>query len=145
MIYSLRAFLVTFLVLLQFIAPLVHAHTSEKILSQGVHIPGLEMYARTQSSIPSSNALQCKAVLFCSDIDGQIVGINTGFSRDVAMLILYKKVIADFDYSYLSAQAPPVFKGFVFLIFSTLSILAYPLATQWVRVAHAPRAPPLAA
>ena len=44
MFSTLRKFIVIFLTMLQFIAPLVHAHASEHSSKQGLHVPGLEQY-----------------------------------------------------------------------------------------------------
>jgi hypothetical protein len=148
MIFSLRPFLVTFLVLLQFIAPLVHAHTSEKILSQGLHIPGLEVYAHSEpqdalNSIQSATTLLCKVSLFCSNIEGQIVGIDAGFSRDIAipMQRLYKKIV-DLDHDYYLPQQPVIFKTVISAFNITLLIQAIPLVCQLANSSHPPRAPP---
>ena len=71
---TLRKFLVVFLTLLQFIAPLVHAHASESGSGQGLHVPGLEHYgagdARTQ------------ALQYHVSMDGIIVGIDTGLKQN---------------------------------------------------------------
>jgi hypothetical protein len=42
MLSVLNKSLVVMLAMLQFFAPLVHAHTGDKSFSQGLHIPGLE-------------------------------------------------------------------------------------------------------
>ncbi|MSP27911.1 MAG: hypothetical protein EXR80_05620 [Methylococcales bacterium] len=82
MIFSLRPFVVIVLVLLQCIAPLVHAHTSEHFSAHGVHIPGLEGYGHLDSvaldTIPSATAVPCSVSSVCGDSEGQVVGIDTG-------------------------------------------------------------------
>ncbi len=142
MIFSLRPFLIIFLVLLQFIAPLVHAHTSEKISSQGVHIPGLEVYANSANSTQSTDALLCGITSFCGNIDGQVVGVDTGFNREmaIAMQRLYK-MIADLDHDYYLSPAPAVFKIVISSFFTTLTTQAVPLLGQLTYFAHSPRAP----
>lgn len=144
MTFSLRPFLVTFLVLLQCIAPLVHAHTSEKVLSQGLHIPGLEVYSRSVSfnSTVSVTATLCHVSAFCSDIDGQIVGVDTGFSREVAMQRLYK-ILADLHPSYYLPAHTIVFKPVNFTFVPISPRLSVPLVCQLAYSAHSPRAPPL--
>ncbi|MDD1605282.1 MAG: hypothetical protein LUP96_01080 [Methylococcaceae bacterium] len=149
MTLSLRPFLVTFLVLLQFIAPLVHAHTSEQISSQGVHIPGLEAYGR---SIPpealeatqSATTVLCKMSVFCSHIEGQVVGVDAGFSRDLAMPMqrLYK-IIADLHSDTYLASPPAVFKTRISVFATTLPIFTVPLVSQLANSAHPARAPPV--
>jgi hypothetical protein len=148
MIFSLRPFLVTFLVLLQFIAPLVHAHTGEKFSSQGLHIPGLEVYGHSESSdvldsTQSATALLCKVSSFCSDIEGQVVGVDAGFSRDMAipMQRLYK-IIADFHHGYYLVSSPAIFKPRLSVFSSTLHSPIIPLASQLANSAHPARAPP---
>jgi hypothetical protein len=149
MIFSLRPFLVTFLVLLQFIAPLVHAHTGEQISSQGLHIPGLEVYGRSVSpdaleATQSATTLPCKMSSFCSDIEGQIVGVDAGFSRDLAMPMqrLYK-IIADLHHDAYLASPPVVFKSRISVFATTLPILTVPLVSQLTNPAHPARAPPV--
>ena len=147
MIFSLRLFIIACLVVLQFIAPLVHAHTSEKILSQGLHIPGLEVYDRLTpqeavDSMQAVNVSSCKAVLFCGDIDGQVVGVDAGFSRNFAtpMQKLYK-IIADLPSHYLPAHAV-VFATEFSAFFVTLPNHVTPLFGRLAYFSNSPRAPP---
>jgi hypothetical protein len=143
---SLRLFFVTFLVLLQFIAPLVHAHTSEKVLSQGFHIPGLEVYARSVDATLSTHALLCKTNALCGDIDGHVVGVDTGVHREMAIAMQrLSKIIADLDHGFCLSQAPAVFQTAFSAFFSTLTIQAVFLPAKLSDVAHSPRAPPLQA
>jgi hypothetical protein len=149
MIFSLRPFLVFVLVLLQCIAPLVHAHTSEKFLSQGLHIPGLEVYGYSASvdavdAPQSASVLSCKMSTFCSDMDGQVVGVNTGFSRDLALPIQHlHKVIADLHHDGGLAILPPVVFHPPLARFATaLHISSVPLVSQLAHFAHPARAPP---
>ncbi len=148
MTFSFRPFLVIFLVLLQFIAPLVHAHTSEKILSNGLHIPGLEVYGRsalpdTFNSTQSTKALPCKVSLFCSNIEGQIVGVDAGFSRNlVAPIQRLYKILVDVDHGYYLPQSPAVFKTVISAFATTLLTQSVPLVGQLAYSAHPPRAPP---
>ncbi len=53
-----RKSLVMLLAMLQFFAPLVHAHSGNSSFSHGLHIPGLESYAYVQDAIdaPDVNA-----------------------------------------------------------------------------------------
>ncbi len=63
------------LVLLQLIAPLVHAHSEAKYAPAGIHLPGLE-YVQTdhQTSTIKANALLCVS-------EGVIVGIGSGLKQ----------------------------------------------------------------
>jgi hypothetical protein len=144
MIYSLRPFLVSFLVLLQFIAPLVHAHTGEKVLSQGLHVPGLEVYAHATNETVSNDVFPCKTGGFCSNIDGQVVGVDTGVHREMAIATqrLYKKITTDVDHGYCLPQISTTFKTAFSVFFTTLNILAVPLPIQPGYDVHSPRAPP---
>lgn len=144
MISSFRPFLVTFLVLLQFIAPLVHAHTREKIVSQGLHIPGLEAYGRSasqESFDATATALPCKVSSFCGNVEGQIVGVNAGISRNATLQRLYK-IIADLDHDTYLPPPIAVFQIGVVAFTTTLSKPTAPLICQLVYFAHSPRAPP---
>jgi hypothetical protein len=40
----IRKYLILVLAILQLFVPLVHAHTGEKNLNHGLHVPGLELY-----------------------------------------------------------------------------------------------------
>jgi hypothetical protein len=74
MFSTLRKFLIIFLTMLQFIAPLVHAHASEPGSKQGLHIPGLEYYGTEHNTfIDQMKTLQCNAC-----VDGMIAGVNPG-------------------------------------------------------------------
>lgn len=139
MIFSLRHLLVFFLVLLQFIAPLVHAHTSEKILSRGLHIPGLESYGQAEPDDKLSS-LPCQALVLCGDIDGQIVGVNTGLNRHKNSALC--KIFADSDNYYLPTSTYHL-KTVVFLPITTPRTNFVSQASHIIQSAHCPRAPPL--
>ena len=63
------------LVLLQLIAPLVHAHSEAKYAPAGIHLPGLEyVQADHQTSTIKANALLCVS-------EGVIVGIGSGLKQ----------------------------------------------------------------
>jgi hypothetical protein len=150
MIFSFRPCLVIFLVLLQCIAPLVHAHTGENFLAQGLHIPGLEIYTQSVSvdalkSIPSATVLPCKVSLVCRDTDeGQVVGVDAGLHRDLAipMQRLYK-IIADLDHdTYLASSSPAVFKTGFSTFAIALHISTPSLIAQLANATHPARAPP---
>ena len=44
MLSVVRKYLILVLAILQLFVPLVHAHTGEKNLNHGLHVPGLELY-----------------------------------------------------------------------------------------------------
>ena len=74
MFSTLRKFLVIFLTLLQFIAPLVHAHASEQCSQQGLHVPGLEHYGAEHNTLID----QMKMLQYNVSVDGMIAGVNIG-------------------------------------------------------------------
>jgi hypothetical protein len=75
-----RKFIIIFLTLLQFIAPLVHAHTNEQGSKQGLHVPGLEPLGNEYKTVMAQlKTLQCKV-----SIDGMFVGVDLGLKHDQA-------------------------------------------------------------
>lgn len=75
---SLRLFFIACLILLQCLAPLIHAHAGKSFSSHGLHLPYLEQYSQATSS---SKALPYQMTTFSHAVDGQIVGVHTGFNR----------------------------------------------------------------
>ena len=75
-------------------------------------------------------------------IDGQVVGVDAGFSRNFAMPT-YKlhKIIADLPSYYLPAPAV-VFKTGLSAFFVTLPNHVTPLFGRLAYFPHSPRAPP---
>ena len=78
MFSTLRKFLVIFLTMLQFIAPLVHAHASEHSSKQGLHVPGLEHYGAEHNTLIA----QTKTLQHNVCIDGMIVGVDLGLKQN---------------------------------------------------------------
>jgi hypothetical protein len=146
MIFSFRPFIVTFLVLLQFVAPLVHAHTSEKFSSTGLHVPGLESYAHsTDNTVSTSDDLLCKVGAFCGNFDGQIVGVDTGVNREIALPTQrLSKIIADLDYDHYLPAYSIVSKPVITTPTIGLVIPAIQLPDQLSTFSNSPRAPPQA-
>ena len=77
MFSTLRKFIVIFLTLLQFIAPLVHAHASEYPSKPGLHVPGLEEYGAENKTLMAR--MQTMHYNVCAD--GIIVGVDTGLKQ----------------------------------------------------------------
>jgi hypothetical protein len=143
MIFSLRLSLISLLMMLQFIAPLVHAHTSEKFSSKGIHIPGLEQYVHSANLALSNENLLCEISAFCSNVEGMVVGVDTGFSRD-AVLPIQRQVNQSAD-SGNNPYLPPYsigLKPLVFLQLATLPIQSLSLSNQTNDFSNCPRAPP---
>ncbi|MEI6068018.1 MAG: hypothetical protein WCP96_11790 [Methylococcaceae bacterium] len=77
MFSTLRKFLVVFLTLLQFIAPLVHAHAREYSLKPGLHVPGLEHISAEHNTPLAQN----KTLPHHVSVDGMIVAVDTGVKQ----------------------------------------------------------------
>jgi hypothetical protein len=74
MLLSNRSFLPLLLVILQFFAPLLHAHTGQPSPHFGLHIPGLEAYgAPAGGAIASQPESRDAAIADC------IVAVDDGF------------------------------------------------------------------
>ena len=78
MFSTLRNFLVIFLTMLQFIAPLAHAHASEHRSQPGLHVPGLESYGVEHNML----IVQMKTRQYNVHADGMIVGVDTGLKQN---------------------------------------------------------------
>ena len=77
MFSTLRKFIVIFLTMLQFIAPLVHAHASEHGSKQGLHVPGLEHYGAENKMLIA----QMKTLQYNVSVDGMIVAVDIGLKQ----------------------------------------------------------------
>lgn len=132
MFSTLRKFIVLFLTMLQFIAPLVHAHASDHSLKQGLHVPGLEHYgADNKALVAQMKTLQHKVC-----VNGMIVGVDLGLKQNranprndsdsnfclLAQAALINLAVTRGDNNYY-----PSLKQFVYPSFIT---------------SHSPRAPP---
>lgn len=84
MILLIRKYLILILALLQLFAPLVHAHTGHKSFTQGLHIPGLELYRTSQDT----QVLQ--AVNSDTNTEGLLILVDAGIKspQDVMTVIV---------------------------------------------------------
>lgn len=75
MLIVLRKSLVAFLMLLQLLAPLVHAHVGQSSSNFGIHLPELETFNRTSQQVffQASDAL--------TSMNALAVGIHTGMQH----------------------------------------------------------------
>ncbi|MDD2660966.1 MAG: hypothetical protein PHY54_15025 [Methylococcales bacterium] len=80
MFSSVRKFLVIFLTILQFIAPLVHAHASGFSSKLGLHVPGLEHFGVEHDPLSD----QMKTLQYNVSVDGLIVGVDAGLKQNKA-------------------------------------------------------------
>lgn len=81
MLPVLRKYLILVLAMLQFFAPLVHAHTGDKNFNQGLHMPGLESYLALQGAPVLQN------VNVEWDAEGLLVMVDTGIksTQDISV------------------------------------------------------------
>jgi hypothetical protein len=126
-----RKYLVIFLTMLQFIAPLVHAHASDQRSKQGLHVPGLEYYGAENNTPAQLEALQCNA-----SMDGMIVGVDIGLKQNQT------NHEADSDSSYYLHQQIVAFTASVFRFDTNFSPQPQQLVYQLFIPSHSPRAPP---
>jgi hypothetical protein len=132
MFSTLRKFLVIFLTMLQFIAPLVHAHASEQSSKQGLHVPGLELYdAKHNQPVPQLESLQCNVYM-----DGMIVGVDTGIKQNRT------NPQSDSDNNYYLHQQSIAFNASVSRFDTNFSPQPPQLVYRLFFPSHSPRAPP---
>ncbi|MFI3199351.1 MAG: hypothetical protein QX196_13635 [Methylococcaceae bacterium] len=74
MFSTLRKYLVVFLTLLQFIAPLVHAHAGGSGSMPGLHVPGLEHFSTEHNTPPD----QLKMLSYNNAVEGMLVAVDNG-------------------------------------------------------------------
>lgn len=127
-----RKFLVIFLTMLQFIAPLVHAHASEHGAKSGLHIPGLEHYGAEHKPLAWLEALQCSAL----SIDGMIVGVDLGIKQNRA------DFQTDAGNNYYLHQQAAAFNTVVSRFDTNFSPQPQQLVYRLFIPSHSPRAPP---
>jgi len=77
MFSTLSKYLVVFLTLLQFIAPLVHAHAGESGSTPGLHVPGLEYFSAEHSTPPT----QLKMLSYSNAVEGMLVAVDSGVKQ----------------------------------------------------------------
>ncbi len=128
MVIFLRHSFVSFLILLQFAAPLLHAHTGEELTNDGMHIPGLEVVASQHSDSTTLEAMSAY------EISGVIVNISSGIKRlDVLCDINTPASHISGDFFPARKHRQPV---------ETNQIYSFLLPPGPIILVHAPRAPP---
>lgn len=95
---STRTFLLIFLAMLQFIAPLVHAHAGQESSSFGLHIPGLETYNVADDKLVS------EAVIYDASSEGLVFGVGEGIKQ------YRNKTVPDHQGSHFLPQQPVEFR-----------------------------------
>ena len=128
---TLRKFLGIFLMMLQFIAPLVHAHASEVSPSLGLHVPGLEHYGAEADTL----AAQMQTAIYAVAVDGMIVGVDLGLKQNRTHRV-------DADNSYYLHQPSAAFNAAISRLDSHFSVQPPQLVYRLFIPSPPPRAPP---
>ncbi len=127
-----RKFLVVFLTMLQFIAPLVHAHASDHSSKQGLHVPGLEHYG-AEHNTPAAQLAPLRCYV---SMDGIIVGVDIGIKQNRTYFQ------TDSDNKYYLHQQTVAFNTAVTRFDTNFSPQLQQLVYQLLISSHSPRAPP---
>ena len=128
MFSTLRKFTAIFLTILQFIAPLVHAHTSEHSPMQGLHVPGLEGYGAEYN--------QMKTSPYNVSVDSMIVAVDIGIKQNRT------DSQTDSDNYYYLNQQIVTFNTTASEFDTNFSPQPQQLAYRLFIPSHSPRAPP---
>lgn len=122
MFLILRKSLVSFLLVLQFFAPLVHAHIGEQSSSisfrsqSEIHVPGLEIYGA------NAHLQAIKAITNSSTVDGFVISVDAGIndlsdsdfnSADQAYFLTQQPLILNTPYSPFDSNFSPQDDHFV--------------------------------
>jgi hypothetical protein len=134
MFSTLRIFLVIFLTMLQFIAPLVHAHANKDNLNQGLHVPGLEHYGDAHNTLVS----QMKTLPYNVSVDDTIVAVDMGIKQSQTK----HQVDLDRNY-YLHQQHTFAFNAVVSRFDANFSSQPQQLVYRLFIPSPPPRAPPV--
>ena len=132
MFSTLRKFLVIFLTMLQFIAPLVHAHASEHRSKQGLHVPGLEYYGAEHNTLIA----QIKTLQYNVGVDGMLVAVDTGIKQNQT------DPQTDLDSNYYLHQQTLAFNAAVSSFDTNFSPQPQQLFCRLLIPSPPPRAPP---
>ena len=123
MFSTLRKFIVIFLTLLQFIAPLVHAHAREYPSKPGLHVPGLEQYGAENKALMA----RIQTMHYNVSADGIIVGVDTGLKQKRTnpqtdqgnnyylhqQTVAFNPLVSRFDRHFSPPPQPPVYRFFI--------------------------------
>ena len=123
MFSTLRKFLVIFLTMLQFIAPLVHAHASTQGSKLGLHVPGLEQYS-AENKTPID---QMKTVQYHVSAESMIVAVDMGLKQNRTnfragtdnnyylhqQTVAFNTAVSGFDTNFSPQPEQPVYRLFI--------------------------------
>jgi hypothetical protein len=127
---SFSPLIVISLMLLQFIAPLTHAHVGKDITRTGLHVPGLETFSAV-NDLPGFETADDY-----SSSDTVLFGVGAGIKQS------QKALWTDVDDSHYLFQSiadiPPPLSAFN----TSLSPRSPPVAGVLSMPSHTPRAPP---
>ena len=123
MFSTLRKFIVIFLTMLQFIAPLVHAHASDHGSRPGLHVPGLEHYGAENNTIMD----QMKTLTYNVSEDCMIVAVDLGLKQNQTyphtdsddnnylhqQTVAFNTAVSRFDTNFSPQPEQPVYRLFI--------------------------------
>lgn len=135
MFTSLQKLTVIFLVIVQFIAPLVHAHAGENggLSATGMHVPGLERYG-VDRLLPAET-MYCSVATHDFHSDGILVGINLGIKDSQSNVGLNSD-------QFLSEQAL-AFNAPIFSVNALFPSQSQRVVSRLLLSSLLPRAPPI--
>ncbi|MBT9100099.1 hypothetical protein KFZ76_20560 [Methylovulum psychrotolerans] len=138
MLPYLRISLVAFLVLLQLLSPLVHAHAGQTAADSfaRLHIPGLEGFGVVRAG--SLDRADAYPVTLTSPSEGLVVGVHSGIKPSVKAWLADNPPLACLD------VLPGVSGGYLPASEVNFSPHSPPFIPRLPAAAHSPRAPPLA-
>mgnify|MGYP003461395831 CR=1 FL=1 len=132
MFSTLRKFIVIFLTILQFIAPLVHAHASGHGSKLGLHVPGLEQYSAENNKLIN----QIKTLQYNASVEGMIVAVDIGIKKKK------KNLQINSDSNYYLHQQTVAFNTSVSRLDTNFSPQPQQLFYRLFIPSSPPRAPP---
>jgi hypothetical protein len=135
MFSTLRKFIVIFLTMLQFIAPLVHAHESTHSSKLGLHIPGLEQYGAENKT----HKTQKKTLKYNVSVEGMIVAIDMGIMQNNK----HPQTGSDNNNYYLKQQLPVALNTEASQFKTPFSLQPQPPVYRLFISSPPPRAPPV--
>ncbi|MGR9036550.1 MAG: hypothetical protein ACU83O_08175 [Gammaproteobacteria bacterium] len=131
MLLSNRSLLLIFLAVLQFIAPLVHAHAGQHSPHLGLHIPGLESL-NVSGDLPASEPAVCY-----SGPEGIIFGVRDGISPKRVKI----DTVGQSDLYF--PELPTVIKSVTPAVDCRFSAHSPQFVSRFPALPPSPRAPPI--